>query len=81
MKAIELSQSIYALVDDDVYGWLNHWNWSVTRRNKKRCYARRQMFHPTKQKQDFVYMHKIISGVNKDFYLQFRDGNSLNMQR
>jgi len=81
MKAIELTQGNFALVDDDVFDWLRHWNWSVTRVDKKRSYARRLMHHPTTQKQEFIYLHKIISGVSGDYSVVFRDGNPLNLQR
>ena len=81
MKALELSQGIFAIVDDDVHDWLHHWNWSVTRVSRKRRYARRLMMHPTQHSQVFVYLHKIVAGVNNDFKVQFRDGNPLNIQR
>jgi len=81
MKALNLSQGILAVVDDDVYDWLRHWNWSVTKVSKRLRYARRLMVHPTLSCQVFVYLHKIIAGVSSDFQLKFRDGNPLNIQR
>lgn len=81
MKALELSQRTLAVVDDDVYDWLRHWNWSVTKVSPKLKYARRLMMHPTLSKQVFVYLHKIIAGVNRDFAVKFHDGNPLNLQR
>ena len=81
MKALELSQRTLAVVDDDVYDWLHHWNWSITKVSPKLRYARRLMVHPTLSKQVFVYLHKIIAGVNSDFTVKFRDGNPLNIQR
>jgi AP2-like factor (euAP2 lineage) len=81
MKALSLSQGLYALVDDDVFDWLRFWKWSVTKANNNKRYARRLVAHPTAQKQQFVYLHKIVSGVNQDMVLSFRDGNPLNVQR
>ena len=81
MKALELSQGILAIVDDDVHDWLRHWNWSVTRVSKRLRYARRLMVHPTLSRQVFIYLHKVIAGVNDDFTVKFRDGNPLNIQR
>lgn len=80
MKAIELSQGIFAIVDDDVHSWLRHWNWSVAKMSKRR-YARRQVIHPTTHQATDVYLHRVVAGVNKDFYVRFRDDNPLNIQR
>lgn len=82
MKQLELSQGILCVLDDDTHSWLCHWKWSVTRpSNKKQRYVRRQMYHPTSQKLEFIYLHRVIAGVTKDFFLSFRDGNPLNLQR
>ena len=80
MKAIELSQGIFAIVDDDVYDWLHHWNWSVAKVCRWR-YARRKMLHPTSMKSVHIYLHRLVAGVNRDFFIQFRDKNPLNLQR
>ena len=80
MQALQLSQGIYALLDDDTYSWLRHWNWSVAK-SKKYRYARRKTIHPTSFKSTFVYLHKLIAGVSDDFKVSFRDKNPLNMQR
>jgi len=85
MKALQLSQGTLAIVDDDVHDWVRHWNWSVTRvprpHKKVTSYARRKILHPTLHKSTFVYLHKLIAGVNDDFRVVFRDNNPLNLQR
>jgi hypothetical protein len=81
MRGLSLSRGIYALVDDDVYGWLHFWNWSVTSPKKSKFYARRKQFNPLRLKQEFIYLHRIIAGVGDGFYIHFRDGNPLNLQR
>lgn len=81
IRALELSQGIYSLLDDDTYDWLHHWKWSVAITKIKKKYARRMMLHPTTDKPTFIYLHKIVSGISKDYKLHFRDRNSLNMQR
>jgi hypothetical protein len=81
MKAINLSKNLHALVDDDVWFWLHHWKWSVTKFPENVWYARRKMLNPTTQKSIFIYLHKVISGVTKDYSVTFRDSNPLNLQR
>lgn len=44
-------------------------------------YARRKGFNPTLQKSQFIYLHKLVSGISNDYALKFRDNNPLNLQR
>lgn len=81
LKALELSQKVFCLLDDDAYDWLHHWNWSVTKNKYGTKYARRLGTNPTRQKSQFIYLHKVVSGISRNYNLHFRDGNPLNMQR
>lgn len=68
-------------MDDDVYDWLRYWRWSLSTNGKGTKYGRRLGTNPYLQKYQFIYLHKIIAGISKDYRLHFRDSNSLNMQR
>lgn len=81
MKALTLSQGIFCLLDDDTFSWLCHWQWSIGKGRHGIKYARRKAMNPTLGKLQFIYLHKIISGISKDHFLHFRDRNPLNLQR
>lgn len=81
MKAMELSQKVFCIVDDNTFEWLHHWKWSLAVNSGDVKYARRLCTNPVNQKRIFVYMHKLISGVSKNYTVRFRDCNPLNMQR
>jgi len=81
MKALQLSQGLFCLLDNDTYDWLHHFKWSVTAARNKKRYARRKIFHPTAQKQQFIYLHRIVSGITRELSVCFRDTNPLNLQR
>lgn len=68
-------------MDDDIHDWLRHWRWSLSDNGKGTKYGRRLGTNPSLQKYQFIYLHKIIAGISKDYRLRFRDHNSLNMQR
>jgi len=76
-----LTKKIYCLLDDDTYDWLSYWKWSVTENPSGMKYARRKGFNPTLQKPQFIYLHKIVSGISDNYILKFRDGNPLNLQK
>ena len=81
MKAMPLSQKVFCLVDEDTYEWLRYWKWSLAINSKGMKYARRLCTNPVTQKRMFVYLHKIISGISKNYSMYFIDNNPLNMQR
>ena len=78
-----MSQHIHCLTDDDIYDWLHHWKWSVVSGNggKGLKYARRVGINPFLHKQQFIYLHKVVAGISKNYLLKFRDNNPLNLQR
>jgi len=82
MKAFCLSRNIYCLTDDDIYDWLHHWKWSIANHGRKGFrYARRFGINPLLHKQQFIYLHKVVAGISKNYLLKFRDHNPLNLQR
>lgn len=68
-------------MDDDTFDWLCHWKWSIGKGRHNLKYARRLGMNPTLGKQQFVYLHKIVAGISKNYILKFRDGNPLNLQK
>lgn len=87
MKKIPLSQSgfgrprknqdeLFALVDDDDYEWLNQWNWTAIRTERKSGgYAMRN------EHGESIMMHRLIMDAPPDQRIDHRDGNGLNNQR
>jgi hypothetical protein len=80
MNALLLSQGIYCLLDNRDYSWLHHFKWSVAKVGKYR-YARRKGLNPSTGRHEFIYLHRIVAGVTKDFVIHFSDSNPLNLQR
>jgi hypothetical protein len=78
---MELSQKIFCLMDDDRYEWLRHWKWSLAVGSSGLKYARRSCVNPLRRTQQFIYLHRVVSGISLNYKLYFRDGNPLNMQR
>lgn len=81
MKKIELSKSMYALVDDADFDWLNNWNWNTSRAGRTFYAVRR---HGYKEGGDgkLITMHRIIMGETcRGLDVDHIDGNGLNNQR
>lgn len=63
MKLIELTQGMFAKVDDADFDWLNQWNWQAhlnKRNNKYYAYRRNGLG---------VFMHKLILGITDNSIL------------
>jgi len=74
MKEIPLTQGQVALVDDDMYAYLNQWKWFCTTRG----YAARSEGKSPNQKT--IRMHRQILGLTDTTYSDHKDGNPLNNQ-
>lgn len=72
MKKIPLSKGKFALVDDDMYDFLNQWKWHHDGK-----YARRNI--RVKGKLVHIYMHKVVAGTDEK--VDHRDLDQLNNQR
>ena len=61
MKQIQLTQGMFAIVDADMYDYLNQWNWWVSKARGVFC-AQRNAAHPTKgwKKKITIKMHRVI---------------------
>lgn len=80
MKEIKLTQGKVALVDDEDYGFLNHWKWHL-HKNIHGMYATRcATLHDGKRSQ--VFMHRVIMGVyDSQILIDHKDRDGLNNQR
>lgn len=86
MKQIELTQGQVALVDDDLYDWLNQWKWYFRKRSGKRkggdavrtLHGYDESGHV---KNYTLYMASIICPVAPGMVLDHKDCNPLNNQR
>jgi len=76
MKEIQLTHGKVALVDDDVYEYLNQFKWYANNFNGK-FYAVRS-FMIAKGNQSIVLMHREIMNPKKGFVIDHVDGNTLN---
>tara|TARA_R110000822_G_scaffold109972_1_gene239959 strand:+ start:851 stop:1330 length:480 start_codon:yes stop_codon:yes gene_type:complete len=58
MKEIQLTQGKVAIVDDDMFDFLNQWKWHIYKQNRNNYYARRTIRVNNKQKH--IVMHRLI---------------------
>lgn len=81
LKEIYLNRdSIFAIVDDDVYDWAKGYVWWASRRQKSEKYvAYRQTSRADGRKT--ILMHREIMDVGANDYIDHIDGNSLNNLR
>jgi hypothetical protein len=75
MKLIPLSQNKFAKVDDELYGFLNQWNWHFDGK-----YARR---HTPRMdgKQGNELMHRVIAQADPGVFIDHKNGDTLDNQR
>ena len=62
-KQIELTQGLFALVDNKLYDWLNQWKWHAYARGHTYYVARNQYNNKTRT---HVSMHRLISGLSRN---------------
>lgn len=78
-KIISLTQNKIAIVDDDMYEYLNQWNWYVYKNNTKwrAIYyaARNEGIYPN---QKVILMHRVIMSVSDSKKIDHIDHNGLN---
>ena len=78
-KIISLTQNKVAIVDDDIYEYLNQWKWHVHKNNTKWriiYYAARD--EGTYPNQRLILMHRVIMNVDDNMKIDHIDHDGLN---
>jgi hypothetical protein len=76
VKEIPLTQGKVALVDDDLFDYLNQWSWFAALVHGK-WYAQRQAGRPQKT----VRMHRVVAGAPDEVKVDHINGNGLDNRR
>ena len=80
MKEIKLTLGKVAVVDDDLFDYLNKWKWTA-KKHRNTFYARRNIKLEGGKQKD-IKMHRLIMGVtDPSKIIDHRDNNGLNNQR
>lgn len=79
MKYIRLTQGKHAIVDDDLYEWLNQWNWYYKKATSgEGGYACRNEYMP---KHITVRMHVVVNQTPAGMATDHINGNKLDNRR
>ena len=78
-KEIQLTQGKVAVVDDDLFNYLNQFKWFANNINGKFYVVRN--ITVSKNKKNVIYMHRFIMKPNKGMVIDHLDGNTLNNQK
>ncbi|KKK50764.1 hypothetical protein LCGC14_3121750 [marine sediment metagenome] len=79
MKQIELTQGMFALVDNDVFEELSRYKW-YARKGGHTFYAMRSVYlggGQANRKNKTVLMHRVIIGALKGQHVDHRNGDGL----
>lgn len=79
MKYIKLTQGYKAIVDDDLFDYLNQWKWCYAR-----GYAMRRVYTGTGRKNNSgynVYMHSLVLHPDKGMFADHISGDGLDNRR
>lgn len=79
MKAIELTQGYFTLVDIEDYEYLSKFSWRI-QKNRKHVYARTSIWLGN-GKSKCVFMHRLILNAAKNDIVDHKNGNSLDNRR
>jgi hypothetical protein len=80
-KEIKLTQGKVAIVDDDMYDYLNQWKWCLRPTGNGIFYAIRGFRNRKKSKVKSISMHRQIMNPDKGYVIDHIDGNTLNNQK
>lgn len=78
MKELQLSQGLFAQVDDEDFETASAFKWTALKQ-KRTYYAYRMVKRDGKQKA--IYLHRWLMKTPRDMVTDHRDGNGLNCQR
>lgn len=76
MKQIKLTQGKYAIVDDDMFEYLNQWKWSCSSDE----YAVRSG-RKVGNKRPYIFMHRLILGTKNEYISDHINGNKLDNRK
>jgi hypothetical protein len=79
MKEIQLTQGKVALVDDDIYEYLNQWKWYASKLSGK-FYARRSV-RINKKYAGYLLMHRFIMNPDIGLVVDHQNGNTLDNRK
>jgi len=81
MKEIQLTQGHVALVDDDMFDYLNQWKWyALWAPTTKSFYAVRQESRKSERASQKIRMSRIVANTPDGLICDHKDGNTLNNQ-
>lgn len=72
MKKIKLTKGLFAIVDDDIFNFLNKWKWQAVGL-KKRPYAARSVKNP----RTMIYLHRFITMAQPLEYIDHKNRDTL----
>jgi hypothetical protein len=78
MKTIKLNKDYYAVVDDDLYDYLNQWEWTFRIFNGKGYAIRRFTIN---NKTTFINMDHLINSTPKGYTTEHINNKSLDNRR
>ena len=84
VKEIKLSRGMVAIVDDDMYDFLNQWKWFARTGDEKVFYACRTVYvMPVdgKRKAALWHMHRIVAETPDGMVTDHINGNTLDNRR
>ena len=79
MKEIQLTQGKVALVDDNMYDYLNQWKWYASKLGGK-FYARRSV-RINKKYAGYLLMHRFIMNPDIGLVVDHQNGNTLDNRK
>jgi HNH endonuclease len=83
MEKIKLTRGQVALVDDEDFEMLNMHKWFAVPagKNGRTFYAARRIWNKDKNRQEGMWMHRLLAKTPKGFHTDHIDGNGLNNQK
>ncbi len=82
MKKIKLTQGKWAIVDDDMFEYLNQWKWHVHKPGiTKGFYAKRTTHNPKNKKIGTIFMARQIMRAKKGQIVDHKSGNTLDNRK
>lgn len=81
MKKIELTQGLFALVDDEDFAWLSQWKWRAQKTSYGELIAVRKGRQGEKEEGKMIRMHRQIMDSPKGMEVDHRNHITLDNQR